>query len=195
MRGHLNVVPLLMSRGFTHMPGMFGRLTPYKGNISHRPGCYSCYMEGSPGKRKRPAVAGEKGCTAPPPQPADSIFLSEWLAGNRPPNQLPISAVCNSHCIFCSNRLNPFPVATGLFRDMADVKHQLSLMPAHRDPIRLSDSLPGRIAEGEAFLHPQFFEILSLIRHKFVGNTLCFTTNASMLDEPFLKKLAAYRPI
>jgi wyosine [tRNA(Phe)-imidazoG37] synthetase (radical SAM superfamily) len=134
-------------------------------------------------------------CAAPEPLSAESIFLSEWLAGNRPPNQLPVSAVCNSHCIFCSNRLNPFPVATGIFRDMADIKLQLSLMPAHRDPIRMSDSLPGRIAEGEAFLHPKFFDILSLVRHKFIGNTLCFTTNASMLDEAFLKKLAGYRPM
>jgi uncharacterized Fe-S cluster-containing radical SAM superfamily protein len=134
-------------------------------------------------------------CTSKEALPDESIFLSEWLAGNRPPNQLPISAVCNSHCIFCSNRLNPFPVATGIFRDLDDIKHQLSLMPAHRDPLRLSDSLPGRIAEGEAFLHPRFFEILSLIRHKFIGNTLCFTTNASMLDEPLLKKLAGFRPV
>jgi hypothetical protein len=152
-------------------------------------------MQGFKEGQENLARAAGKGCSTPPNPPAESIFLSEWLAGNRPPNQLPISAVCNSHCIFCSNRLNPFPVATGLFRDMADIKHQLSLMPAHRDPIRMSDSLPGRIAEGEAFLHPKFFEILSLIRHKFIGNTLCFTTNASMLDEPFLKKLAAYRPI
>ena len=138
---------------------------------------------------------GGAGCSAPEPLHEDSIFLSEWLAGNRYPNQLPISAVCNSHCIFCSNRLNPFPVATGIFRDLSDIKHQLSLMPFHSDPIRMSDRLPGRIAEGEAFLHPRFFEILAIIRRKYIGNTLCFTTNASMLDEPFLRKLAGFRPV
>jgi len=136
-----------------------------------------------------------KGCTIPGDPPGDSIFLSEWLATNRFLNQLPISAVCNSHCIFCSNRLNPFPVASGIFRDISDIKLQLSLMPSHNDPIRMSDSLPGRIAEGEAFLHPQFFEILAIVRRKFIGNTLCFTTNASMLDEAFLKELARFRPI
>jgi len=139
-------------------------------------------------------VTGE-GCTVPEPLPEESIFLTEWLAGGRPQNQLPISAVCNSRCIFCSNRLNPFPIATGLFRDIEDVRLQLSLMPFHPQPIRMSDSLPGRIAEGEAFLHPRFFEILTLVRRKYVGNPLSFTTNASMLDEPFLRQLARFRPV
>lgn len=124
-----------------------------------------------------------------------SPFLLEWFAGNRPANQLPISAVCNSHCLFCSNHLNPFPVARGFFRDLEDIKLQVCAMPDTGDPIRLSDSLPGRIGEGEAFLHPRFFEILDLVRRKFVYNTLCFTTNASMLDAAFLKRLAPYRPM
>ena len=122
-------------------------------------------------------------------------FMSEWLAGGQPSNQVPISAVCNSHCLFCSNHLNPFPVAGGFFRDLEDIKLQLCAMSANDDPIRLSDSLPGRISEGEALLHPLLFEILELVRRKFFYNLLCFTTNASMLDPLFLKKLSAYRPI
>ena len=124
-----------------------------------------------------------------------SPFILEWFVGNRLFNQLPISAVCNAHCLFCSNKLNPFSVASGFFRDIEDIKLQICAMRARYDPIRLSDSLPGRIAEGEAFLHPRFFEILDLVRRKFVYNTLCFTTNACMLDAAFLKKLAPYRPI
>jgi hypothetical protein len=122
-------------------------------------------------------------------------FMSEWLAGGQPSNQLPISAVCTSHCLFCSNHLNPFPVAGGFFRDIEDIKLQLCAMSANDDPIRMSDSLPGRISEGEALLHPRLFEILELVRRKFFYNTLCFTTNASMLDAAFLKKLSAFRPI
>ena len=122
-------------------------------------------------------------------------FMSEWLAGGHPSNQLPISAVCNSHCLFCSNHLNPFPVAGGFFRDVEDIKLQLCAMSDHDDPIRMSDSLPGRISEGEALLHPQLFEILEMVRRKFFYNTLCFTTNASMLDSVFLKKLSAFRPM
>jgi hypothetical protein len=122
-------------------------------------------------------------------------FMSEWLAGGQPPNQLPISAVCNSRCLFCSNHLNPFPVAGGFFRDIEDIKLQLCAMSPNDDPIRMSDSLPGRISEGEALLHPQLFEILEMVRRKFFYNTLCFTTNASMLDSTFLKKLSSFRPI
>jgi MoaA/NifB/PqqE/SkfB family radical SAM enzyme len=134
----------------------------------------------------------DTGC---PPLQDWSIFLKEWLASNRYNNQLPISAVCNSRCLFCSNKLNPFPVATGMFRDVADIKFQLSLMPLHQNPVRMSDSLPGRIAEGEAFLHPRFFDILKLVRRKYPTNTLCFTTNGTMLDEAFLKELAKFRPV
>ena len=133
--------------------------------------------------------------TAAAPAGEESVFFREWLAGNRYQNQLPVSAVCNSRCIFCSNNLNPFPIARGMFRDIGDIKHQLSLMPLHKEPIRMSDSLPGRIAEGEAFLHPKFFEILKLIRRKYVSNRICFTTNGAILDEPFLKELSRFRPI
>lgn len=125
----------------------------------------------------------------------ESIFFSEWLAKNRLAEQLSIGAVCDSRCIFCSNYLNPFPIRNGIFRDIEDIKHQLSLMPQHGEPIRMSDSLPGRIAEGEAFLHPEFFKILELIRRKFLANVLCFTTNGLMLDESFLKQLSGFRPI
>jgi len=122
-------------------------------------------------------------------------FICEWLAGGQPSNQLPISAVCNSRCLFCSNHLNPFPVAGGFFRDIEDIKLQLCAMNANDDPIRMSDSLPGRISEGEALLHPRLFDILEMVRCKFFYNTLCFTTNATMLDSMFLKRLSAYKPI
>lgn len=124
-----------------------------------------------------------------------SPFILEWFAGNKMPNQLPISAVCNCRCLFCSNHANPFPVVAGAFRDLEDIKLQLCSMAANDNPIRMSDSLPGRISEGEALLHPRLFEILDLVRRKFFYNTLCFTTNGSMLDEAFLKRLAAFRPV
>lgn len=125
----------------------------------------------------------------------ESIFFQEWVASGRHRNILSISAVCNNRCIFCSNDLNPFPIRSGIFRDLEDIKYQLSLMEIHQGPIFMSESLPGRIAEGEAFLHPQLFEILGLVRRKFLTNRLLFTTNGSMLDESFLKELSRFRPI
>lgn len=124
------------------------------------------------------------------------VFFQEWLATGQAPNQLSISATCNARCLFCSNDQNPFPIHRNVFRDVNDIRWQLSLLPSHyRDEIMLSESLPGRISEGEAFLHPQFFEILELIRRKFPTNKLCFTTNASLLDEAFVAKLAGFRPM
>lgn len=135
-------------------------------------------------------------CGSSPPAEGYSIFFREWLAGGQPSNQLPISAACNSHCLFCSNDLNPFPISRGLFREVEDIKLQLSLMDSgFRHPIRMSDSTPGRIAEGEAFLHPEFFKILGLVRRKFPVNRLCFTTNGTMLDEIFVKELSRFKPI
>ena len=130
------------------------------------------------------------------PQEEDNPFFREWLAAGQTPEQLSISAVCNASCLFCSNRMNPFPIRKNVFRDIDDVKLQLSLCSANYDgAIHMSDSLPGRISEGEAFLHPRFFEILALVREKFLTNVLHFTTNASLLDEAFIRKLAPFRPI
>ncbi len=129
------------------------------------------------------------------PVSALSPFVLEWFAANKPSNQIPISSVCNCHCLFCSNALNPFPIVSGVFRDLEDIKLQLCAMAANDDPIRLSDSLPGRISEGEALLHPKLFEIFDAVRKKFFYNTLCFTTNGCLLDGAFLRRLAAYRPI
>jgi len=92
--------------------------------------------------------------------------------------------------------MNPFPVKQNVFREIEDVKLQLSLGSANYEGgIYMSDSLPGRISEGEAFLHPRFFEILTLVREKFLTNRLHFTTNASLLDEPLVRKLAPFRPL
>ena len=144
------------------------------------------------GSRSEPSAR----CGSSPPEESYSIFFREWLAGGQPSNQLPISAACNSHCLFCSNDLNPFPISRGLFREVEDIKQQLSLMDSGiRHPIRMSDSTPGRIAEGEAFLHPEFFKILGLVRRKFPVNRLCFTTNGTMLDEIFVKELSRFKPI
>jgi len=129
-------------------------------------------------------------------QTEEATFFEEWLAAGQPPEQLSISAVCNARCLFCSNRMNPFPVKQNVFREIEDVKLQLSLGSAnHEGGIYMSDSLPGRISEGEAFLHPRFFEILTLVREKFLTNHLYFTTNASLLDELFVRKLEPFRPV
>ena len=124
-----------------------------------------------------------------------SIFMKEWMAGGRSPFFLPISTVCNCNCLFCSNKYNSFDSLYGLFRDVEDIKHQLSLMPIHAQPIDLSCILPGRLPEGEAFLHPRFFEILTIIRKKFPLNRLTFFSNGLILDRAFMEMLSRFRPV
>jgi len=144
---------------------------------------------------KKTSTPNQESCGSDP-QADGSVFFQEWLAAGQPPEQLSISSVCNARCIFCSNRMNPFSVIKNVFRDIEDIKLQLSLCSANYEgAIYMSDSLPGRISEGEAFLHPVFFEILTLVREKFLTNRLHFTSNASLLDEPFVRKLSAFRPI
>lgn len=123
------------------------------------------------------------------------MFFREWLASGRHPQVVSISSVCNNRCLFCSNDTNPFPIESGVFREVDDLRDQLALMEAHGSPLFMSESIPGRMAEGEAFLHPRFFDILRVVRRKFATNKLCFSTNAAMLDELFLRELARYRPI
>lgn len=124
-----------------------------------------------------------------------SKFMYETVAGNFT-NHLPISSVCNARCIFCSNHMNPFPIYREGFRPLADIKKALTfLSPRLYDEIRLSDSLPGRISEGEALLHPQLFEVLKTIREKFPLNTIQMTTNGILLTEAFIKKLIPYKPL
>jgi len=84
----------------------------------------------------------------------DALTLSKYMyetiaigAGN----QLPISSVCNAKCIFCSNNMNPFPIYREGFRSLKDVKKGIALLDANNSvEIRIGDSLPGRISEGEA---------------------------------------------
>lgn len=124
-----------------------------------------------------------------------SKFMYETVAGNYN-NQLPISSVCNAKCIFCSNEMNPFPIYRIGFRPLDDVRKGLTLLnPTLGTEIRLGDSLPGRISEGEALAHPNILEILKLIREKFPNNIIQIPTNGILLTPDFIEKLTPFKPI
>jgi len=109
-------------------------------------------------------------------------------------NQLQITSLCNAKCIFCSNEQNPFEIKRCDFRSLEEIEKIIWATPQFDGPMMLNESLPGRISEGEAFLHPNFFEILNVIRKKF-GNLIKFTTNGSLLTPSFIKQLAGYNPV
>lgn len=119
---------------------------------------------------------------------------------------IPISSVCNAKCFFCSNDANPFEIKRVGFRDISEIKKQIDDTEYINGVIFLGGTVSGRygdiysgktegiISYGEPLLHPQFFEILSLIRNKF-QNRICIITNGSLLTEEFIGKLSEYSPI
>ena len=110
------------------------------------------------------------------------------------PNQIQITSLCNAKCIFCSNEQNPFKIERYKFRDLSEIKKVIWANDFMDGDIALNESLPGRISEGEAFLHPQFFDILYEIRKKFLNNII-ISTNGSLLTEKFITELSKYNPI
>lgn len=127
--------------------------------------------------------------------PNESIFMREYLV-SKAKQTMPISSRCNLRCIFCSNYNNPFPITRDVFRDMEDIKANIPLLQPSNGTINISENIPGRIAEGEALLHPKLFEILNLIRKRFrYTETIEFSTNGTTLTEDMIRKLYAYMPI
>jgi hypothetical protein len=124
-----------------------------------------------------------------------SKFLYETLAGGYT-NQLPIASVCNGHCFFCSNDMNPFPIYREGFRPVEDIKRGIALLdPGSPAEIRIGDSLPGRVSEGEALRHPQIFDVLKLIRQKIPNKVIQANTNGTVLAPEFIEKLKPFKPM
>ncbi|MFC2062013.1 radical SAM protein [Elusimicrobiota bacterium] len=121
-------------------------------------------------------------------------FMYETQAGGYK-NQLPISSVCNAKCIFCSNKMNPFPIYSGKFRSLADIRKGINLLDPNSAEIRLGDSLPGRISEGEALLHPDIIKIFELIREKAPASVIQITTNGVLLSKNFIDKIIPFKPL
>jgi len=109
-------------------------------------------------------------------------------------NQLQITSICNAKCIFCSNEQNPFKIKRCSFRSYNELEKVVYATPTFTGPIHLNESLPGRISEGEAFIHPRFFDILKMIRGKF-SNSIAISTNGALLTKEFIEKLKEYNPL
>jgi uncharacterized Fe-S cluster-containing radical SAM superfamily protein len=125
-----------------------------------------------------------------------SKFMYEAMAlGPAAGGQLPISSVCNCECIFCSNNMNPFPIHRLGFRPLEDIKKGIALLDPQAEEIRLGDSLPGRISEGEALLHPELLTILSLVRAKAAHSVIQISTNGSLLTKELVEQLKPFKPM
>ena len=122
-----------------------------------------------------------------------SDYFFENIA-NGAQNQLQITSICNAKCIFCSNEQNPFKIKRSNFRSFSELEKVIYATPTINGPIHLNESLPGRMSEGEAFLHPKFFDILKLIRSKFT-NTISISTNGALLTKELVEQLKHYNPM
>lgn len=121
-------------------------------------------------------------------------FLYEQLA-HTSRYQLQLSSVCSANCIFCSNKQNPFEIKRIGFRSMESIEKGINLInPDISVELAIGDALPGRISEGEAFLHPKIFEILKMIRRKH-RHCIQATTSGILLTEEFISKLAPFKPM
>ena len=109
-------------------------------------------------------------------------------------NQIQITSTCNAKCIFCSNEQNPFEIKRYGFRPLDEIEKVVWSLSNVTGAIHLNESLPGRISEGEALLHPDFFTILRVIRNKF-QNEIRITTNGSLLTTEVIEQLKEFKNI
>lgn len=109
-------------------------------------------------------------------------------------NQLQITSACDAKCAYCSNESNAFETLLTKFRDIKEIEKVLYATQSIPGSIILNESLPGRISEGEALIHPKFFEILTLIRRKF-QNPIALTTSGSRLTPETIEKLSHFLPV
>lgn len=104
---------------------------------------------------------------------------------------LPITSRCNMGCIFCSNAYNPpgceiFNIPP---RSPEEIEDTILWLGASRGPVVIGESVT-RINEGEPLTHPEFAEILKLVRKYYPHKPIKVTTNCSLLDRELIALLS-----
>lgn len=121
----------------------------------------------------------------------------EQLIANsaREQNILAITSKCDSRCIFCSHQNNPPQVRVVSIgsRSLEEIRATLPLLRADRE-ITIGESA-SCIIEGEPTMHPQFREILALVRRTFPDTPISITTNGRYLSEDLVAFLASHQPV
>jgi len=98
-------------------------------------------------------------------------------------NILPLTSRCDCRCVFCSHKNNPPGITTVSIgvRSMRDITRTLAFLDPQR-VITIGESATP-IVEGEPFTHPEFGEILMLVRRVFPETPLEITTNGRALTK------------
>jgi hypothetical protein len=104
---------------------------------------------------------------------------------------LPITSECTASCAFCSNKYNP-PSCEVLNigrRSLEEIKETLPWLQAAPGPIVIGESVT-RINEGEPLCHPDFLEIVRLVRETYPGRAIKVTTNGMLLTPEVVSYLS-----
>lgn len=104
-------------------------------------------------------------------------------------NILPLTSRCDCRCVFCSHKNNPPGITTvsvGV-RSLREITRNLAFLDPGR-VITIGESATP-IVEGEPFTHPEFSEVLSLVRRVFPDTPVEITTNGRGLDRETVKLL------
>ena len=101
-----------------------------------------------------------------------------------------ISGFCNADCIFCYEKGNPLPFT----RDLIPLEEVETRIKYYSHEKKKGLPTPTRFPL-EPFCHPQFFDILKLIRESDASSVLWMSTNGGFLTEDVIKKLSCLQPV
>ena len=113
----------------------------------------------------------------------------------REQNILPLTSRCDSRCIFCSHHNNPKEVQVISIgtRTLDQIRETMDHLRGDR-VITIGESASS-IIEGEPTMHPQFREVIALLRDRFPSTPVEITTNGHHLTEELVRFLADHQPI
>lgn len=125
------------------------------------------------------------------PGPTPSPSIEALLYNAQMEGILPITSRCNMGCIFCSNAYNPKSCEVFCIppRPLEDIKDTILWLGGSRGPVVIGESVT-RINEGEPLTHPDFVEILRLVRKSYPERAIRITTNASLFTDDLIKEIA-----
>lgn len=109
--------------------------------------------------------------------PAENIRFQEEIPRGF---SLNLCSHCNYRCRYCPQGLSPQPEA---YLDIALVKRVFDELQNRAVYVQIS-------ARGESLLHPNFFEIIDIIKEANPDSFVCLNTNGSLLDTDKTLRLA-----
>ncbi len=118
--------------------------------------------------------------------------LSQWAdyASSLYNNIGSVSGFCNADCEFCYEKRNPLSFA----RDLIPLEEVRTRIKYYSHEKKKGLPTPTRFPL-EPFCHPQFLDILKLVRESDANSVLWMSTNGGLLTEDVIKELSCLQPV